>query len=102
MIISFDFDGVLSNVKGRNLAIDKQHAGNEIWIITARRMDENDRVFEIAQQLNIPKTHVVFTNGMDKWKFMERFNISVHYDNNPEQIDKINKNTKTRGILFTT
>jgi uncharacterized HAD superfamily protein len=98
--ISFDFDGVLTTEKGRELARVKIKQGFEVWIITARQMNQNDRVYEVAKELGIRKNNVVFTNGRDKWSFVELHNISTHYDNNVEQITKIKKNTKAKGQLF--
>lgn len=98
--ISFDFDGVLTTEKGRQLVREKINNGFEVWIITARQMDQNDRVFEVARELGIRKNHVVFTNGRDKWSFIDKYGITIHYDNNPEQIAKIKKNTKAKGQLY--
>lgn len=98
--ISFDFDGVLSTAIGRKLAESKKAADVELWIVTARPVDWNDRVFAVADELDIPHTRIIFTGGRDKWPFIERYNIAVHYDNNPEQIAKIKKNTTANAIIF--
>jgi len=91
--ISFDFDGVLTREVGRELAKLKIKQGFEVWIVTARRPDQSDAVFKIAEELNIPKTRIIFTSGRDKWKFIDEFEIGLHYDNNEEQINKIRENT---------
>lgn len=100
MNISFDFDGVLTNEDGRILAEMAMDDGNEIYIITARQPARSDDVFKIADELGIEMDHVIFTGGRDKWQFMEENDIAIHYDNNPEQIKKINEKTKTNGKLF--
>jgi hypothetical protein len=43
---------------------------------------------------------VYFTGGEDKWKTIKRLGIERHYDNNQEQIQKINDNTEALGIIF--
>lgn len=95
--ISFDFDGVLSREVGQELAKLKIKQGFEVWIVTARRPEQSEKVFEIAKLLNIPESRIVFTSGRDKWKFIEEFDIGLHYDNNEEQINKINELTEANA-----
>jgi uncharacterized HAD superfamily protein len=98
--ISFDFDGVLSTSQGQQLAARKISEGNEVWILTARQSEHRDAVDRIAKKLGIEPSHVKFTNGEDKWKYVERYNIDQHYDNNVEQITKINANTSAKGTWY--
>jgi len=98
--VSFDFDNTLSTIKGKMMAIREINKGNEVWIITARRTDQNADVLKVAKELKIPEKRIVFTNGKDKWTFVQENKIDKHYDNSTEQIKKINQNTKTKGIIF--
>jgi len=98
MKVSFDFDGVLETPQGKALAKRKINEGDQVYIITARQESTMSRsVYEIAKELGIPRLHVYFTNGKDKWNTIKRLGIDVHYDNNQEQIDKIKENTDTRA-----
>ena len=54
--------------------------------------------YKVADELGISHSKVYFTNGEDKWKTIKRLKIGKHYDNNQEQVDKINNNTNSRGI----
>lgn len=100
--ISFDYDGTLSTTKGKELAMEKIATGHDVWIITARqREDNNNAVYTTAERLGIPRSRIKFTNGKDKWPYMQRYDIDIHYDNNQDQVDKINEKTLTRAILFT-
>ena len=56
-------------------------------------------ILNFAKEHGIPKDRVHFTNGKDKWETIKRLGIQKHYDNNAEQIDKINKNTDCKGVL---
>lgn len=96
--ISFDYDGVLTTLKGKNLIQEMIQNGNEVFIITARKISVD--VLELARKLNIPMDHVFFTSGYDKYQTIKKLKIYQHYDNNQEQIDKINLNTNTKGSLF--
>ena len=99
-IVSFDYDGTLSTEKGKQLATDLIAKGVNVIIITARNSNEdNSDVESTAKKLGIKK--IVYTNQRDKWSFVIKEKVSIHYDNNQEQIDKINEKTKAKGILFT-
>jgi dihydroxyacetone kinase-like predicted kinase len=98
-IISFDYDGTLSTDKGKELAKQFIEKGIEVIIITARNSNEdNSDVESTAKKLGINK--IVYTNQRDKWSFVQKYKVSTHYDNNKEQVDKINDKTKSKGILF--
>ena len=98
-IISFDYDQTLSTDKGKELAKSFIEKGVEVIIITARNSnDDNSDIESTAKQLGINK--IVYTNGRDKWSFVQKNKVSTHYDNNKEQIDKINEKTISKGILF--
>jgi uncharacterized HAD superfamily protein len=99
--ISFDYDGTLSTTKGKELAAEKLADGHDVWIITARQKeDNNNAVYTTAERLGIPRSRIKFTNGQDKWKWMQRYDIDIHYDNNLDQVNLINERTLTRAILF--
>jgi acid phosphatase class B len=98
MKVSFDFDGVLETSQGKALARRKINEGDQVYIITARQESTmSNSVYEVAKELGIPRLHVYFTNGKDKWNTIKRLNIDVHYDNNEEQIQQIKDNTNTRA-----
>jgi hypothetical protein len=100
MKISFDVDGVLTTPQGMALARRKITEGNRVYIITARNESTmSARVYEIAKELGIPRLRVYFTNGEDKWKTIQRLGIDVHYDNNEEQVNKIDEQTHAKGEL---
>lgn len=99
--ISFDFDDTLSTARGQALAKRFIDEGKTVYIITARQRRMSAGVYEVADELGIPHTRIYFTNGADKWETIKRLGIGIHYDNNKEQIDKINQNTDCEGRLFT-
>jgi len=97
--ISFDYDGTLSTSKGRALARELIK-NNELYIITARHKRDGTAVYSAAKELGIPFNRVYFTEGKDKYPLVKRLGIAQHYDNNEEQINKINEYTTATGILF--
>lgn len=98
-VISFDYDGTLSTDKGKQLAKEMISKGIEVIIITARNSnDDNSDIESTAKDLGIDK--IVYTNGRDKWSFVQKYKVATHYDNNKEQVNKINEKTISKGILF--
>lgn len=98
--ISFDYDGTLSTERGKNLAARTIQAGNEVYIITARHKADGAPVYAAADKLGIPADRVIFTEGRDKYETVAALGINLHYDNNKDQVDKINKLTNSASILF--
>ena len=99
MPISFDYDGTLSTKKGKDLAAKFISEGKDVRILTARDSNgDNTDLESTAKDLGIEK--IYYTNGRDKWSFVLKYGIKEHYDNNKEQIAKINEKTTARGILF--
>jgi hypothetical protein len=100
MRVSFDVDGVLDTEGGKRIARRAIERGDDIFIITARNERLSAGVYEIANELGIPRLRVYFTNGADKWRTIDRLDIDFHYDNNQEQIDKIDENTDAEAVIF--
>ena len=100
MGVSFDVDGVLTTEGGKRIAKRAIDKGDDVFIITARNERLSAGVYAIANELGIPRLRVYFTNGADKWRTIDRLDIDLHYDNNQEQIDKIDENTDAEAVLF--
>lgn len=96
--VSFDYDGVLTTDQGKALLKRKITEGYPVYIITARR-EGDEAVLNFAREHGVLRNHVYFTNGADKWKTIKRLGIRKHYDNNKEQVDKINANTDCEAVL---
>lgn len=99
-IVSFDFDGTLSTAKGQEKAKQLLAENYRVLIITARQSKDSKEVYDVADKLGIRRSDIYFTNGANKWSVVKRLGVAIHYDNNQEQIDLINKMTKTEGKLF--
>lgn len=99
-IVSFDFDDTLSTAKGQEKAKQLLAENYRVLIITARQSKDSKEVYDVADKLGIRRSDIYFTNGANKWSVVKRLGVAIHYDNNQEQIDLINKMTKTEGKLF--
>ena len=99
--ISFDYDGVLSTPEGKRLAKNKIADGFEVLILTARRKTDAQSVYNTADRIGISRANVIFTEGKDKYTFVMKHHIGTHYDNNQEQVDKINQRAPhAKAIMF--
>ncbi len=98
--VSIDYDDTLSTDKGKELAKRLISEGKDVYIITRRHKLMGSVVYNTAKDLGIPADRVYFTEGKLKWATIDRLKISTHYDNNQNEIDKINEMTDSRGILF--
>lgn len=98
--VSIDYDGTLSTPKGKLLAERLMREGKTVYIVTARMITQMGPVYDAAKRLGIPRSRVYSTNGQDKYGQINRLGIGTHYDNNEEQVKKINDKTEARGILF--
>ena len=98
--ISFDYDDTLSTIKGQEMASKLISEGKEVYIITRRSKMFSNQIYKLANKLGIAHDRVFFTGGKLKWETIKKLGIGIHYDNNQNEIDNINKNTDSTGILF--
>jgi hypothetical protein len=91
--ISFDFDGVLTTDKGKELAKSTE---GDLYIISGRQ--NRTGMLSVARSLNIPISRV-YATGSNKAKVekIKELGITKHYDNNIDVIKQID----TIGLHFT-
>lgn len=98
--VSFDFDDTLRinalDVYGKNfprkkyINLLKGHLskGDNVVILTSR--DNNETMLKDIQlflkQQNIKPLKIIFTNGKPKLPFAKEHNISIHYDDDQEEL----------------
>lgn len=96
MKISMDFDLTLNTRKGKELAKQLIKEGNTLYVISARSSKSGIR--EVTNSLGILNSRVFAVgSNTNKIKKIKELEISKHYDDNKDVIDKLGK----IGILFT-
>jgi len=108
MKISFDFDGTLSKTWFQRLARSLVDAGVEVFIVTSRcnPKDENEKplvnkdIWAIGEYLRIPYENIFFTEGQYKATFLDRHEIDIHFDDNPDEIQVIQLLTSCKAVNF--
>lgn len=96
--ISFDYDGVASTDAGRKAIKERLAGGDIVYIISAR-----SKKSEIVGAYDgiIPAQRIYATGSNEaKVRTITSLRMVVHYDNNKDVIDTINKNTNTLGKLW--
>jgi hypothetical protein len=105
MKVSFDWDSTLAEPRIQKLAKKFIDAGHEVYITTSRTGTplphanwDNKIIFTIAERLGIPKENIRFTNYVDKWEFLQGFDI--HFDDDPYEIQLIEENIDCVGVII--
>ena len=114
--VSFDFDSTLDRKPVQEYAKELLERDDvEVWIVTSRFGDDekykkffstttnvdltNNDLWEVANELGIPKERVHFTDMMDKWHFFAlNDGFLWHLDDDWVENREILNNTKTKAI----
>ena len=99
MKISFDFDSTLSRKDVQSFVINLITKGHEVWIVTSRFATEpalergwwwtekqNQKLYDVAEKVGIPKDRIVFTNHVDKIEYLKDKGFAVHVDDDPDEL----------------
>lgn len=117
MIVSVDFDNTLSKESVQKYINRLLNNGIEVWI-TTRRFETLDKynkafciaynitnleeqhayLFVVAEELGIPREHIIFTNMQDKADFIKDKGFIWHLDDDRIELDDINSRTDVIGI----
>lgn len=96
--VSYDYDDTLETDRGKELAKADISAGKVVYIITRRRRSQE--VLDVAKELGIPESRVIFTNGAMKWGAIKHLGIGSHHDNNSRELNLIKRNTEAKALKF--
>lgn len=112
MKTSFDMDCTLSETFIQMICEAMIKMNHEVWIITARCDDRlhnpniskvnscNRDLFKIAERLGIPDERIVMTEGNFKHSKIKELGIELHFDDVPEEVELIVRNTNCKAILI--
>jgi len=107
--ISFDFDECLGdNIHIQTLAKILVNAGYDIFVLTSRVNDgviSNEDLFDLIKEIGIPNEKIIFVGTSSKYLAMKEHNITLHFDDNADTVDRINRyfdsplSTNKRAVL---
>lgn len=86
--VSYDFDGVLTTKRGKEMLQNSLNNGEVVYVISARQSKE--AITRITDKLGIPSSRV-FATGSNKAKVEKvlELNIDKHIDNNRNVVDDL-------------
>lgn len=105
LYVSFDFDGTLSKPHVQEFAKELLDLGIQVRVTTTRYDEMHchkyahrwppvlDDLWEVVDQLGIPKHHVHFTNMEWKYKYLQGTNFIFHLDDNEEEFNHARYNS---------
>ena len=96
--VSYDYDDTLSTKRGQDLAKRDIADGKTVYIVTRRHRSQE--VIDLAKELGIPESRVIFTNGAMKWGAIKHLGIGAHHDNNQNELNLIKRNTEAKALKF--
>lgn len=101
--ISTDYDSTLTKPSVQKFVTQLIKQGHEVWICTSRFADEfatysNSDLYEIAEQVGIPKQRIQFMNMADKAEFLNGKDFKFHLDDDSYELKVINEETDVIGI----
>lgn len=101
MKVSFDFDHTLTEPRIQELAKKFISRGIDVWVTTTRNIlgKDNNRVFELCSEIGIDLKKIEFTNGRDKYRYLNDFDL--HFDDDNHEVVLINEfPNKCVGVLI--
>jgi hypothetical protein len=100
--VSFDYDATLSRKDVQEFAKELVEQGFDVWIVTSRTstedivarnwtwcLNQNEIVFEVAEECGIPKENIVFTDHTDKVNFLKGKDFLLHLDDDVDELMEI-------------
>ena len=116
MKVSFDFDGTLEMQSVCDYVKDLIGRNVEVFVTTSRFGDDekykkffhttinvdiaNNDLYEITDDLGIPRENITFTNMEDKWQYLENKGFRFHLDDDWIENEMINERRVSKGINF--
>lgn len=106
--VSIDFDGTLSKPNVQDYVKNIMFKGIEVHILTARESDilntneiqliDNRDLWDVVEELNIPRSNVRFTGYDDKSNYLKDNLWIFHLDDDTIELNNIYKYTNTAAI----
>lgn len=102
MIVAFDFDKVMDDIKIQIFAKKLISERNEVWVVTARKdNDYNHKIIDgVIKRIGLSKYNVIYCDEKPKYDFLQAINADLYIDNINNEFQIINNHTKTIPVLY--
>lgn len=102
MIVAFDFDGVITDIRIQRLVRKLRKENNEVWIVTATRDNGYNKkiVQPVLDRIGLSEYQVIYVDEKPKWEYLKGINADLYIDNIPKELEIINNCTSTIALLW--
>ena len=102
MVVAFDFDKTLSDVRIQRLAQKLIREKNEVWVVTMRRDDafNNNFMKPVLDKLSLSKYRVIFCDNKPKFEMIQMINADIYIDNISDEFEDIKNHTHAIPLLW--
>lgn len=102
MVIAFDFDHTITDIRLQRLAKKMIRERNEVWIVTMRKENDFNKkiVKPVLDKIGLPEMRVIYCDEKPKRDFLAGINADVYVDNISTEFSQIINHTNTVPLLF--
>jgi hypothetical protein len=102
MVVAFDYDGTLDDIRLQEFAAKLRRAKHEIWVVTMRRDNELNRelIMPVMNRLGLSRYNIIFCNEKPKHEYLKAINADVYIDNISDEFKTIINHSNTIPLLW--
>lgn len=102
MVVTFDFDGTISDERLHRLAKKLNKEGNEVWIVTMRKDTEFNRnlLQPILNKIGLTQFNVIYCNDKPKWELLKGINADIYIDNITNEFQNLKEYSNVVPLLW--
>jgi len=102
MIIAFDFDKTLDDLRIQILCKKLVSERNEVWVVTARKdNDYNNSILKpVLDRVMLSKYNVIYCNDKPKADMLKMLNADIYIDNINDEFEIISNHSNTIPLLW--
>ncbi|HEY8659885.1 MAG TPA: hypothetical protein VIM07_00850 [Chitinophagaceae bacterium] len=102
MIVCFDYDKTISDIRMQSLCKKFRKENNEVWVVTMRKDNDYNRniMKPVMDKLFLSFSNVIFCNEKPKLEMIQMLNADIYIDNISDEFSDISNHTNTIPLLW--
>ena len=102
MVVAFDFDKTLSDVRLQELCKKLVRERNEVWVVTMRSDNDFNKAAlkPVLDKVRLSVYNVIFCGNKPKFEMIKMLNADIYIDNISDEFQEISDHTKTIPLLW--
>lgn len=103
MVVAFDFDHTLTDIRLQRVALKMKRERNEVWVVTMRRESEfNKKALKpVLNEIGLTEYSVIFCDDKPKWELLKAINADIYIDNISDEFEILKEHTNIVPLLWT-